>query len=75
MVIITVQPLPRYKKLLEEEHGCDLVVPLTHQDMQRDVDLANLGLGFPLILGGHDHTVFVGEYGPDKCQAGFLWSA
>lgn len=68
----TIEPVVeaaiRYKKLLEEEHGCDLVVPLTHQDMQRDVDLANLGLGFPLILGGHDHTVFVGEYGPDKCQ-------
>ena len=30
--------------------------------------MTNLGLGFPLILGGHDHSVFVGEYGPDKCQ-------
>ena len=30
--------------------------------------MAELGLGFPLILGGHDHTVFVGEYGPDKCK-------
>ena len=38
------------------------------KDMQRDVDMANLGLGFPLILGGHDHSVYVGEYGPDKCQ-------
>ena len=30
--------------------------------------MANLGLGFPLILGAHDHSVFVGEHGPDKCQ-------
>ena len=24
----------KWKKILEEEHGCDLVVPMTHQDMQ-----------------------------------------
>ena len=30
--------------------------------------MAELGLGFPLILGGHDHSVFVGKYGPDMCK-------
>ena len=34
----TIEPVVdsaiKWKKILEEEHGCDLVVPMTHQDMQ-----------------------------------------
>ena len=35
----------------------DCVIPLTHQDLRDDVALASMGLGFPCILGGHDHGV------------------
>jgi len=33
----------------------DMVVPLTHQDLALDIDLAKTGV-FGLILGGHEHT-------------------
>jgi 2',3'-cyclic-nucleotide 2'-phosphodiesterase (5'-nucleotidase family) len=45
------------KKLLEEE-GCDVVVPMTHQVMPLDREMAEQKLGFPLIIGGHDHQLY-----------------
>lgn len=36
----------------------DLVIPLTHQSVARDRELAAEGL-FPLILGGHDHDPYI----------------
>merc|ERR1719506_3320899 len=45
------------KKLLEEE-GCDVVVPMTHQVMPLDREMAEKKLGFPLIIGGHDHQLY-----------------
>lgn len=50
------QTMAIYSQRLQEERGCDLVLPLCHlyepQDERtcRDFD-------FPLILGGHDHHV------------------
>lgn len=32
----------------------DEVIPLTHQDMPQDVEMAEMGI-FPVIVGGHDH--------------------
>jgi len=68
----TIEPVVavslKYKKILEEEYGCDLVVPMTHQVIAKDIAMANEGLGFPLLLGAHDHSVYTGEYGPDRCQ-------
>lgn len=39
--------------------GADVVIPLTHQVLDDDVALAGRGLGFPCILGGHDHDLIV----------------
>lgn len=38
------------------EPTADIAIALTHQDMLDDIELAKQGL-FPLILGGHDHSV------------------
>lgn len=63
----TIQPLtPRCKQLvafLIDEMGCDAVVPLTHQLVGMDRDLAasflpQHGEKVPLILGGHDHEPY-----------------
>jgi 2',3'-cyclic-nucleotide 2'-phosphodiesterase (5'-nucleotidase family)/Ca2+-binding EF-hand superfamily protein len=44
------------KKLLDE--GCDVVVPMTHQVMPLDRAMAEKCLGFPMIIGGHDHQLY-----------------
>lgn len=47
------------------EEGCALVIPLTHQTLDADRALARASTGvarsprFPLIVGGHEHTVFL----------------
>lgn len=53
------------------EHRCDLVVALTHCRLPNDIDLANdLGAtkdaassehGVDIVLGGHDHTYYIGN--------------
>ncbi|MCO5566137.1 hypothetical protein L7F22_019813 [Adiantum nelumboides] len=58
-------------------HKCDLIVALTHCRLPNDIDLANaLGAtsnspedqhGVDLILGGHDHTYYIGN-GIDKYE-------
>lgn len=45
------------QKLLAEE-GCDMIVPMTHQVMPLDRQMAEKQLGFPLIIGGHDHQLY-----------------
>ena len=40
----------------------DCIVPLTHQDLADDVALAATG-AYPVVLGGHDHELFVTEEG------------
>jgi 2',3'-cyclic-nucleotide 2'-phosphodiesterase (5'-nucleotidase family) len=49
----------RLKKMLVEEHGCDLVIPMTHQVMAEDREMARLKMGFPVLVGGHDHDPYV----------------
>jgi len=48
----------RLCKELVDDQGCDVVVPMTHQNSQDDEVLAPRGreLRVPLILGGHDHS-------------------
>jgi 5'-nucleotidase len=36
----------------------DTVIPLTHQSVSRDVALAKMKVGFPVIIGGHDHVEY-----------------
>jgi 2',3'-cyclic-nucleotide 2'-phosphodiesterase (5'-nucleotidase family) len=49
----------------ELDDQCDVVIPLTHQDVDDDVLLSKAGLNFPVILGAHDHDFIVkgGEHG------------
>jgi 5'-nucleotidase len=42
---------------LRSTEKVDLIVPITHQSFREDSRLAQAGLGFPLIIGGHDHEV------------------
>jgi 5'-nucleotidase len=53
------------------EHRCDIIIALTHCRLPNDIDLANdLGAtksasseehGVDLVLGGHDHTYYIGK--------------
>ncbi|CAJ1403825.1 unnamed protein product [Effrenium voratum] len=40
----------------------DCIVPMTHQNMPDDIELAKRDFFFPVILGGHDHGVFNEEH-------------
>ena len=46
-----------YGHLRRGMQGVDIVVPMTHQVMPLDRSMAEQRLGFPLILGAHDHQV------------------
>jgi hypothetical protein len=46
-------------QLMSGPNKVDLVVPMTHQVIAQDRDMARLDLGFPLLVGGHDHDVYV----------------
>jgi 2',3'-cyclic-nucleotide 2'-phosphodiesterase (5'-nucleotidase family) len=52
------------QRLLREER-CDVVIPLTHQSIKDDRALAGWPVSppFPLILGGHEHSVFLEQIG------------
>lgn len=53
-------------RLLRDEH-CSCVIPLTHQEVQADRDLAvaqtQSGPSYPLIIGGHEHVPFLEQVG------------
>ncbi len=42
---------------------CTTVIPLTHQPMEDDRELARLSPSFPLIIGGHEHVPFLEQVG------------
>lgn len=48
------ETLRYYEKLLTEEHGCDLVLPLEHLYIPENIKTCE-NFSFPLILSGHDH--------------------
>jgi 2',3'-cyclic-nucleotide 2'-phosphodiesterase (5'-nucleotidase family) len=50
---------------LTKEAGCACVIPLTHQDMASDRELAHAQRNppFPLIIGGHEHVPFIEQIG------------
>eukprot|EP01130_Rhizamoeba_saxonica_P001927 TRINITY_DN11747_c0_g1_i1.p1 TRINITY_DN11747_c0_g1~~TRINITY_DN11747_c0_g1_i1.p1 ORF type:complete len:615 (-),score=149.82 TRINITY_DN11747_c0_g1_i1:27-1871(-) len=50
------ETLSKFHDELEEDF--DAIIPLTHQKMAKDRKTAKLGLGFPVILGGHDHNLY-----------------
>lgn len=52
------------KRLLSDEK-CACVLPLTHQDVQADRELAQLQTEppYPLIIGGHEHVAFLEQLG------------
>ena len=50
---------------LMQQAGCACVIPLTHQDMESDRELARAQHTppFPLIIGGHEHVAFIEQIG------------
>lgn len=50
------ETLAYYKKLLEKDHGCDLVLPLCHLYESQD-EITCKNFDFPVILSGHDHHI------------------
>lgn len=50
------ETLAHYKKLLEKDHGCDLVLPLCHLYESQD-EITCQNFDFPVILSGHDHHI------------------
>lgn len=48
------QALKKYKTILEEEEGCDMVLPLQHLYVPDDHKTCQ-DFDFPVILSGHDH--------------------
>lgn len=48
------EALTKYKKILENEEGCDVVIPLQHLYVPDDHRTCR-EFDFPLILSGHDH--------------------
>lgn len=61
-------PLPtviREGQRLVEEEGVSCVIPLTHQDLADDRVLAQHkdAPHMPLIVGGHEHKVYLEQYG------------
>ena len=54
-----------YKHLMEVEK-VDAVIPLTHQLIAFDRQMAQSQVGYPIIIGGHDHQAFNEEYGNCK---------
>ena len=50
------ETLAFYKKLLDEEKNCDLVVPLCHLYESQDEKTCR-NFDFPVILSGHDHHI------------------
>ncbi len=48
--------MQRSEMMMQELSGkVDLIIPITHLDLEDDVRLAKQIKGFPLIIGGHDH--------------------
>jgi len=43
----------------DQDPAVDLIIPMTHQGMNEDVEFADHfgGRRFPIVLGGHDHSV------------------
>ena len=54
-----------YKHLMNVEK-VDTVIPLTHQLIAYDRIMAQQKVGYPVIIGGHDHQPFNEEY--DNCK-------
>lgn len=48
------EALKKYKRILEEDEGCDIVVPLQHLYVPDDHKTCKQ-FDFPVVLGGHDH--------------------
>jgi 2',3'-cyclic-nucleotide 2'-phosphodiesterase (5'-nucleotidase family) len=60
----TIEPLSAtaealYNEIMAREKDIDAIIPLTHQLMPLDRSLAEKRIGFPVIIGGHDHDVYI----------------
>ena len=53
----------RWARRLIQEEGCACVIPITHQDLPDDLELARMAREprFPIVIAGHDHEVVIEE--------------
>eukprot|EP00940_MAST-03C_sp_MAST-3C-sp2_P002152 g2152.t1 len=49
-------------RTLRFDHGVDIILPMTHQSMEYDIELAKR-LQCPIIFGGHDHELMREDVG------------
>ena len=54
-----VETSNRLLKQLREEEGCNMIIALTHAWLKNDQELAKSVPGIDLILGGHDHDIYL----------------
>jgi 5'-nucleotidase len=70
-MVATAQQLSKELRDPKGDHKCDVIIALTHCRLPNDINLANdLGAtkdasnqdhGVDLVLGGHDHTYYIGK--------------
>jgi 2',3'-cyclic-nucleotide 2'-phosphodiesterase (5'-nucleotidase family) len=48
---------------LVREDGCACVIPLTHQTLEEDRELARTGAPFAVVIGGHEHEPHIEDVG------------
>lgn len=62
--------------ILKRKHGCQIIIAMTHLELNQDQDVAEQVEGIDLILGGHDHQPFAHFYGSTllfKCGQNGYW--
>eukprot|EP00929_Paragymnodinium_shiwhaense_P121152 TRINITY_DN9329_c0_g1_i1.p1 TRINITY_DN9329_c0_g1~~TRINITY_DN9329_c0_g1_i1.p1 ORF type:complete len:616 (-),score=148.50 TRINITY_DN9329_c0_g1_i1:259-2106(-) len=62
-MIPVVEALTALGKEIKNGGRADEVIPITHQDMPQDRELAQTGL-FPVVVAGHDHEEMLEYHGP-----------
>lgn len=66
-----IEPINKYAKMLKEEKDCDVVICLSHlgykykSNMVSDIVLAQKTRNIDAIIGGHTHSLVVGEKIPN----------
>jgi 2',3'-cyclic-nucleotide 2'-phosphodiesterase (5'-nucleotidase family)/Ca2+-binding EF-hand superfamily protein len=56
----------KWYQYLINELKCDTVIPMTHQLISLDREMAKMNVGYPVIIGAHDHEPYQETYG--DCQ-------
>jgi len=58
-ILPVIPTAAKFQEMIKQKHqDVSLILPMTHQFMAEDRKFARAGMGFPLVLGGHDHEPF-----------------